>query len=216
MTLILIIKIILTIFASLLGLSLLILIFPTRLKVNGTFEDDQKQLRAGVLFIYGFLRFFLRWEDNTISVSVALLMLRATVLKKSLAKPAIKSKSKKKEKKTKEKRDSSGLSVIDWISFAGKVAPKIMKPIHFKKIDGDISVGFKNPAATGLFFSIYYIFMYTTKYLERINIRVNFTKPGFWGKIEIDVLIHLYKYIPILIFTYKNYKRRIREKKGGS
>ena len=103
MTLILIIKIILTIFASLLGLSLLILIFPTRLKVNGTFEDDQKQLRAGVLFIYGFLRFFLRWENNTISVSVALLMLRATVLKKSLAKPAIKSKSKKKEKKPKRK-----------------------------------------------------------------------------------------------------------------
>ncbi|MBL7066491.1 MAG: hypothetical protein ISS29_01340 [Candidatus Marinimicrobia bacterium] len=213
MTLILIIKIILTIFASLLGLSLLILIFPTRLKVNGTFEDDQKQLRAVVSFIYGFLCFFLRWESNTISFSVALLMLRVPVWKKSLAEPV--KKPKKKEKKTKEKRDSSELSAIDWISFAGKVAPKIMKPIHFKTIDGDMSVGFKNPAATGFFLSTYYMFRYTTKYLKRINIRANFTKPGIWGKIEIDGLIHLYKYIPILIFAHKNYKRRIREKKGG-
>lgn len=211
MMLILIIKIILTIFASLLGLFLLILIFPTRFKVNGTFEDDQKQLRAVVSFIYGFLRFFLRWENNTISFSVALLMLRVPVWKKSLAEPAKKPKPKKKEKK-----GSSKLSAIDWISFAGKVAPKIMKPIHFKTIDGDMSIGFKNPAATSLFLSTYYMFRYTTKYLKRIIIRANFTKPGIWGKIEIDGLIHLYKYIPILIFAYKNYKRRIRGKKGGS
>lgn len=214
MTLILIIKIILTIFASLLGLSLLILIFPTCFKVNGTFEDDQKQLRAGVSFIYGLLHFFLRWENNTVTVSMALLKLRVPVLKKSLDKPA--KKPKKKEKKTKEKKDSSGLSVIDWISFAGKVAPKIMKPINFKTIDGDMSVGFKNPAATGFFFSTYYMFRYTTNYLKRINIRANFTQPGIWGKIEIFGLIHLYQYIPILIFVYKNYKRRIRKKKGGS
>ena len=200
-----------------LGLSILILIFPTRFKVNGTFEDDQKQLRAAVSLICGLLRFFLRWENNTISVSVALLMLlRVPVLKKSLDEPAKKPKPKKKEKKTKKKKDSSGLSVIDWISFAGKVAPKIMKPIHFKTIDGDLSVGFKNPAVTGFFLSTYYMFRYTTKYLKRINIRANFTKPGIRGKIEIDCLIHLYQYIPILIFVYKNYKRRIREKKGGS
>lgn len=215
MTLILIIKVILTIFGSLLGLSILMLIFPTHLKVNGTFEDDQKQLRAVVSFIYGFLRISLRWEDNIISVSVALLMLRVPVLKKSLTEPAKKPKQKKKGEKTKKKRDSSELSIFDWISFAGKVAPKIMKPIHFKIIDGDLSVGFKNPAATGFFLSTYYIFMYTTKYLKRINIRANFTKPGICGKIAIDCLIHLYQYIPILIFAYKNYKRRIREKKGG-
>jgi hypothetical protein len=192
----------------------LILILPTRLKVNGTFEDDQKQLRAGVSFIYGLLHFFLRWENNTVTVSMALLMLRVPVLKKSLGKPA--KKPKKKEKKPKEKRDTSKLSVIEWISFAGKVAPKIMKPINFKTIDGDLSVGFKNPAATGFFFSTYYMFRYTTNYLKRINIRANFTQPGIWGKIEIFCLIHLYQYIPILIFVYKNYKRRIRKKKGGS
>ncbi len=216
MTLILIIKIILTIFVSLLGLSLLILIFPTRFKVSGTFEDDQKQLRAVVSFINGFLRFFLRWENNTISVSAALLMVKAPVLKKSLDEPAKKPKPKKKEKKTKEKKDSSKLSVIDWISFAGKVAPKIIKPIQFKTIDGDLSVGFKNPAATGFFLSTYYMLMYTTNYLKRINIRANFTQPGIWGKIEIGGLIHLYQYIQILIFVYKYYKRRIRKKKGGS
>lgn len=214
MTLILIIKIIITIFSLVLGLSLLILIFPSRFKVNGTFDDDQKQLQTGVAFIYGLLRFFLRWESNTISVSVGLLMLRVPVLKKSLDEPV--KKSKKKEKKAKEKGDSYGLSVIEWISFVGKVAPKIMKPIHFKTIDGDMSVGFKNPAATGFFLSTYYMFRYTTKYLKRINIEANFTKPGIWGKIEIDGLIHLYKYIPTLIFAYKNYKRRIREKKGDS
>jgi len=215
LTLILIIKIILTIFASLLGLSILILIFPTHLKVNGTFEDNQKQLRTAVSFIYGFLRIFLRWENNTISVSVTLLMLRVPVLKKSLAEAAKKPKQKKKGKKTKKKSDSSELSIIDWISFAGKVAPKIMKPIYFKTIDGDLSVGFINPTATGFFLSTYYMFKYTTKYLKRINIRANFTKPGICGKIAIDCLIHLYQYIPILIFAYKNYKRRIREKKGG-
>jgi len=92
----------------------------------------------------------------------------------------------------------------------------LLKPIKFKTLSVDLAVGFSNPAATGLFISTYYMFKYTIKKMENITFYANFKRKGIFGKINIDGLIYLVQYIAILIFTYKQYRCRLRSKKGGS
>lgn len=210
-----ILKLLLIVFVGLLGVAVLTLVIPIRLRFGGDFTDDEKQLYGVISLYFGLLRLFLKLEQNTLRLSLAFIGIRIPVYKKSLKDLSVKPKKppEKKSKKKTAKPATSKLNAIDWITIIRKVFPRLWKPIQFKTFEGDLAVGFSNPAATGMFISTYYMFKYTIKKIENITLRANFERKGIFGKIEVDGLICLVQYITILIFAYKQYRQRLRKKR---
>jgi len=196
----------------------LIIIFPVIFSFSGEFSDNNQRFNSRVSLIHGLFRLQIRLEEKIVKISFALFGLKIIGFKKSISEFG---KKQKKEKPAKQKQKKpvkqtvKKLSVIDWIVIARKIFPKLLKPIKFKRFESDLTIGFSNPAVTGLFISSYYMFRYTLKIMRDIQIQADFSKAGIFGNIELSGLIHLVQYISILIFTYKQYRRRIREKKGG-
>ena len=212
-----ILKLLLIVFLVLLGVAVLTILIPIRFRFNGDFSDDEKRFSGVVSFYFGAIQLFLKLEQETLRLAVAFIGIRIPVYKKILKEVGEKSQKppvKKSKKKTK-KSSKSQLNAIDWITIIRKVFPRVLKPIKFKTLSVDLAVGFSNPAATGLFISTYYMFKYTIKKMENITFHANFKRKGMFGKINIDGLIHLVQYIAILIFAYKQYRCRLRSKKGG-
>ncbi|MFH2025077.1 MAG: hypothetical protein ABIK30_04540 [bacterium] len=212
-----ILKLLLTVFCVLLGVAVLTIGIPIRFRFGGDFTDDEKQFYGIVLLYFGLVRLFLKMEQETLRLSLAFIGIRIPVYKKLLKDVSEKSEKppEKKPKKKTKKSSKSKLNAIDWITIIRKVFPRLLKPIQFKTFEGDLAVGLSNPAATGLFISTYYMFKYTIKKMENITLHADFERKGIFGKIKVDGLIHLVQYIAILIFAYKQYRQRLRSKKGG-
>jgi len=210
-----ILKLLLIVFYVLLGVTVLTLVIPIHFRFGADLTDDNKQFFGIVSLYFGLLRIYLKMEQEALRLYVALFGVRIPVYKKLLKDLSEKPKksSKKKSKKKTTKTSASKLDAVDWIAIVRKVSPRVLKPIRFKTFDGDLTVGFSNPAVTGMFISVYYMFKHTIKKMEKITLRANFERTGILGKIEVDGLIHLVQYISILIFTYKQYRRRLRRKK---
>jgi hypothetical protein len=51
--------------------------------------------------------------------------------------------------------------------------------------------------------------------MRKIQIEADFNRAGIFGYVELNGLICLVQYFSILIFAYKQYRRRLREKRGG-
>ena len=214
-----ILKLLLIVFSVLLGVTVLTLVIPIHFRFNADLTDDDKQLFGVVSLYFGLLCMYLKIEQEVLRLYVALFGVRVPVYKKllkDLSKKPKKSSKKKKSKKKTTKTSVSKLNAADWIVIVRKAFPRVLKPIRFKTLDGDLTVGFSNPAVTGMFFSVYYMFKYTIKKMEKITLRSNFERAGIFGKIKVDGLIHLVQYISILIFTYKQYRQCLRSKKRRS
>jgi len=212
-----ILKLLLTLFCVLLGVTILTILIPIRFRFNGDFSDDEKRLSGVVSLYFGVVQLFLKLEQETLRLAVAFIGIRIPVYKKLLKEVGEKSQkpTEKKSKKEIKKTSKSKLNAIDWIAIVRKVFPHLLKPIQFKALSVDLAVGFSNPAATGLFISTYYMFKYTIKKMENITLCADFKRKGIFGKITIDGLIHLVQFAAILIFAYKQYRQRLRSKKKG-
>ena len=212
-----ILKLLLIVFLVLLGVVVLTIVIPVRFRFRGDFSDDDKQFLGVISLYFGLLRLFLKMEQETLRLSLAITVIKIPVFRKLLKdvreKPE-KPSDKKPKKKTK-KSPKPKLNAIDWITIIRKVFPRLLKPIKFKTLSIDLAVGFSNPAATGLFISTYYMFKYTIKKMEAITFHADFKRKGMFGKLTINGFIYLVQYIAILIFAYKQYKLRLRSKKGG-
>lgn len=213
-----IIKLLFIGFCILLELTVLALVIPLNFRFGADLRDAKKRFYGAVALYFGLLRFDIETEQDILCVYMAISKIRFLVFRKSLKDMSKKKKQKsgEKSKKKSAKKSSSKLNALDWIAVGRRVLPRLMQPVRFRKFDGDLAVGFSNPATTGIFISTYYILKNSINKLKNIKLRPNFQNPGVLGKIEIDGFIHLVQYISTLIFAYKQYKQRLHGKKGGS
>jgi hypothetical protein len=204
----------LIIIGILLGFSILILALPIYFDACGEFEPQRKVAAVRASFILKILQIRLVYETNSLRIFVRMPGWWLPILRHSTAKESVKKEVKKKPTKPKkERRRKSRMPLTGWFGFARELLPRVFRPMRFRGVHGDLTVGFANPAITGIFFSVYYLSRFTLDFLRDVNIKPDFKHAGLVGNFELGASIHLIRYFPILIFAYKNYRRWIRKVK---
>lgn len=198
----------------LLGFSILVLALPIYLEARGEMERQRQAAAISASFILKILQIRLIYQPNSLRLLVRLPGFWAAVYRHTTPKKAVKQAvPQQPPKPKKERRRKSKLSLTGWFGLGKEMLPRVFRPISFGGVSGDLTVGFANPALTGLFFSTYYPLRFTLDFLKKINIKPDFNHSGLVGNFEICASIHLIRYFPIVIFAYKNYRKRVRKVK---
>jgi len=209
-----ILKLALIIIGILVGFLILILALPIYIETHGRFERRRKAAVLSAYFILKIVRIRATYEPDLLRIFIGLPGFWLAVYRHTPAKGAGKKAVKKQLPKTqKEKRRKSKMPLTGWFGFAKEMLPRVLRPIRFRGVNGDLTVGFANPAVTGLFFSGYYLFRFTLNFLKNVTVKPDFKHSGLVGNFELRASIHLIRYFPILIFAYLNYRKRIRKVK---
>ncbi|MDO9549328.1 MAG: hypothetical protein Q7J65_10230, partial [Candidatus Marinimicrobia bacterium] len=74
-----ILKPLLIVFFVLLGVAVLTLVIPIRLRLGGDFTDDEKQFYGIVSIYFGLVRLYLNLEQNKLSLYVEVIGVRISV-----------------------------------------------------------------------------------------------------------------------------------------
>ena len=215
--LIFIAKLFLSILSILLGIVILLLLIPVGFRFQGDFSEEEKKITVTVALFYGVIRLFMDFDFHVLRLQLGFAYVRLTVYHKAPGDLGSR-KSKRKVKTDSEKSEKpqkAGLHATDWVYLARRLRPRLLKPIRFKTLQGDLSLGFSNPATTGMVYGIYSMLKYRFRNWEKITLRANFVQPGIRGEILSAGVIYLYQYISILIFSYKQYRRLLRNRKDG-
>jgi len=210
----LVLKLVLIVIGILVGFLILILALPIYIEARGKFERQRKAAALSAYFILKIVRIRLIYEPDLLRILIGLPGFWLSVYRHTPAKEAGKKAAKEQPPKTKkEKRRKSKMSLTGWFGFAKEMLPRAFRPIRFRGVNGDLTVGFANPAVAGLFFSGYYLFRFTLDFLKNVNIKPDFKHSGLVGNFKLHASIHLIRYFPILIFAYINYRKRVRKVK---
>lgn len=215
--LIFIAKLFLSILSILLGIVILLLLIPVGFRFQGDFSEEEKKITVTVALFYGVIRLFMDFDFHVLRLQLGFACVRLTVYHKAPGDLGSR-KSKRKVKTDSEKSEKpqkAGLHATDWVYLARRLLPRLLKPIRFKTLQGDLSLGFSNPATTGMVYGIYSMLKYRFRNWEKITLRANFVQPGIRGEILSAGVIYLHQYISILIFSYKQYRRLLRNRKDG-
>lgn len=215
--LIFIAKLFLMILGILLGIVVLLLLIPVGFRLQGYFSEGETKLTATVSLFSGVIRLFLKFDLHVLRLQLGFACVRLTVYHKAPGGPG--SRKEKREVRADseklEKPKKAGLPATDWVYLARQLLPRLLNPIRFQTLQGDLSLGFSNPATTGMVYGIYSILKYRFRNWEKITLRANFVQPGIRGEILSAGVIYLHQYISILIFGYKLYRRLLRNRKDG-
>lgn len=215
--LIFIAKLFLSILSILLGIIILLLLIPVGFRFQGGFSEEEKKITVTVALFYGVIRLFMDFDFHVLRLQLGFACVRLTVYHKAPGDLGSR-KSKRKVKTDSEKSEKpqkAGLHATDWVYLARRLLPRLLKPIRFKTLQGDLSLGFLNPVTTGMVYGIYSMLKYRFRNWEKITLRANFVQPGIRGEILSAGVIYLHQYISILIFSYKQYRRLLRNRKDG-
>ncbi len=214
--LIFIAKLLLIALVAILVFVILMVAVPVNFRFRGNFRESEKQLTAEVSLLFGAFRIFLNFDYPALGLKAKVCGIRFPLYRQALGRSG----QREADQRTGEAEPSptkpkkrAGLATTDWIQLLRQLLPRLLRPIRFRRLQGDLGIGFRNPAATGLLYGAYTMFQYTLSQLENITLRANFTQPGIDGEIESAGVIYLHQYIPILIFSYKQYRRRLRIRK---
>jgi len=208
----LVLKLVLIVVGILLGFLILVLVLPIYLEARGKFEQERKAAIISTSLILKIVRIRLMYEPGLLRIFIGLPGFWLSVYRHAPGKEAGKKAAKVQPPKTKKKkRRKSKMPITGWFGFAKEMLPRVLQPIRFREVNGDLTVGFTNPAVTGLFFSVYYLFRFTLDFLRNVNIKPDFRHAGLVGNFELCASIHLVRYFPILIFAYLNYRKSIRK-----
>jgi len=210
----LVLKLVLIVIGILLGFLILILALPIHIETRGKFERQRKAAALSAYLILKIMRIRLIYEPDLLRILVGLPGFWLSVYRHTPAKVAGKKAEKKQPPKIKpEIRRKSKMPLTGWFGFAQEMLPRVLRPIRFGGVNGDLKIGFANPAVTGLFFSGYYLFRFTLNFLKQVTLKPDFKHSGLVGNFELHAAIHLIRYFPILIFAYINYRKRVRKVK---
>jgi hypothetical protein len=149
-------KLLFFILCGIVGLALLIVILPVYFSFSGQFTEAYQRFESTVSLLYAVLRLRIRLQERTIQITGAFLGLTFIKIRKSIIDLGKKGAKKPKKEKPKTKpKAAARLSSLDWLIIARRIFPRFLKPIKFRQFESDLTVGFANPAATGLFISSY-------------------------------------------------------------
>lgn len=214
--LIFIAKLLLFALVAILIFLILMMTVPVNFRFRGNFRESEKHLTAAASLLFGAIRIFLNFDFPALDLKARVCGIQFPLYRQAIGKAGrgeADQRTGEAEPSPAKPKRRAGLGTIDWIQLVRQLLPRLLRPIRFGKLQGDLGIGFRNPAATGLLYGAYSMFKYTLPQLENITLRANFTQPGIDGEIESAGVIYLHQYIPILIFSYKQYRRRLRIRK---
>lgn len=214
--LIFIAKLLLIALVAILIFLILMVTVPVNFRFRGNFRESEKHLTAAASLLFGAVRIFLNFDFPALNLKAKVCGRQFPLYRQAIGKVGggkAKQRSGKAEPSPAKPKKRAGLGTTDWIQLVRQLLPRLLRPIRFRILQGDLGIGFRNPAATGLLYGAYSMFKYRLSQQEDITLRANFTQPGIDGEIESAGVIYLHQYIPILIFCYKQYRRRLRIRK---
>jgi len=119
-----------------------------------------------------------------------------------------------KEPKPKKER-STELSAREWMQPGREVLKRWFGIIHLDRLAADLTLGFRNPAVTGIFMGVYYGLKTMFSALRDVDIQPYFVQARLRGSAELRGSIQLLQSIPCLIFSYRQY-RQVKRKQTGA
>jgi len=120
------------------------------------------------------------------------------------------------KKKPRKAGKRPGLSTLRaWISLGKEVLRRLLGIVRIEKLKADLRVGTGNPAYTGILMGAVAGLRYSFPILRDISIQPVFLNKEFTGNIAFDGSIRLIHIVPVLIFGYRQYIRKIKHQRGA-